>query len=67
MFDSYSLNKKAEEDWRSIVQYTLDNFGVLQTEKYIAQLEICLENFMAPYGIYRSRIDGEHQILIKHC
>ena len=34
----YEISLSAEEDWREIVNYTLDQHGEIQTRKYMQEL-----------------------------
>ena len=42
--DLYEISESAEEDWRSIVNYTFEQFGETQVRKYMSQLKTCIEN-----------------------
>jgi len=39
----YLLSPQADEDLESIIRYTLETWGDKQTEKYVDQLEACLD------------------------
>ena len=53
MATSYEISKLAEKDWRSIVGYTIDNFGKLQVEKYTSSLLKCLDDSLKEKGKYK--------------
>ncbi len=35
--DLYEISESAEEDWRSIVNYTFEQFGETQVRKYMSR------------------------------
>ena len=67
MATSYEISKLAEKDWRSIVGYTIDNFGKLQVEKYTSSLLKCLDDLLKEKGKYKVIIVSGRQVMIKRC
>ncbi len=47
---SYEISKSAEQDLRGIVNYTLDNFGKQQVQKYTKSLLKCLDDLVKGAG-----------------
>ena len=65
--DLYEISGSAEEDWRSIVNYTFDQFGETQVRKYMNQLKACTENLAKGEGYFKSVDDLYPSIRLKHC
>ncbi len=53
MAASYEISKAAEKDWRSIVRYTLINFGKRQVNKYTKSLLKCLDDMVNEVGQHK--------------
>ena len=65
--DHYERSHAAINDWEKIVEYTLDRYGIDQTEKYMKGLINCIEALAASKGYFKEvKIKGRI-VLIKHC
>lgn len=53
----YEISQDSEEDWREIVNYTLDHHGETQTRKYMQQLQNCIDDLTQRIGHYK-KMDG---------
>lgn len=49
----YERSHAALQDWQDIVEYTLDQHGVDQTEKYMAGLISCIEAMAQDIGYFK--------------
>ena len=49
----YEQSHAALDDWKDIVEYTLDNFGIEQTEKYTSGLLRCIEKMAKGQGQFK--------------
>lgn len=63
----YEISLSAEEDWREIVNYTLDQHGEIQTRKYMQELTNCIDNLANGVGHYKKMDDLHIGICLKHC
>ncbi|WP_341228490.1 type II toxin-antitoxin system RelE/ParE family toxin [uncultured Arcticibacterium sp.] len=57
----------AENDWRLIMEYTLDEFGEDQVHKYTKGLSLCLKALSIQQGYFKKVKIAQHQIFLKHC
>ena len=64
---SYETTQAALDDWRKIVEYTIENYGEAQTRKYMASLLKCIETTANGTGVYKDKKMGARKIRIKHC
>ena len=64
---NYEISLSAEEDWQSIVNYTLDKHGEEQTRKYMKGLEDCIEALSTGDGFYKSLDELYPDMRLKHC
>ena len=68
---NYRLSKLANKDLKNIALYTLETFGILQTEKYLNNIEFTIAQLqkMPTIGNYKQQFDcyslkaGKHIIL----
>jgi len=60
----YEISKAAEEDWRAIVHYTLDNFGEKQVQKYTNSLLQCLDDLANRVGVFKEIDIAGYQVLV---
>ncbi len=63
----YEQSHAALDDWQDIVEYTLDNFGIDQTEKYTSALLRCIETMAKGDGHFKEIELNGRIIRIKHC
>lgn len=69
MSTQYKLSKAAENDWRSIMRYTLSEFGENQAKKYSADLIKCLEQISGVKNLKPSKtlnVSGK-TVRVKSC
>ncbi len=55
------------EDWKGIVEYTLDKHGEKQTRKYMRGLQDCMEAMAVSEGHYKDMQVQSHTVRVKHC
>ena len=67
MSSLYERSPAALEDWREIVEYTLDHYGEAQTEKYMAGLLQCMENMAKNEGYHKDMQIKGRMVRVKHC
>ena len=67
MSSNYELTTNAENDWRGILEYTLQNFGENQVLLYTNDLIKCVDTLQSKKGHYRYIQIKSHSILVKHC
>lgn len=65
--ESYEISELAEEDWRSIVNYTFNQFGEVQTRKYMSELKQCTKKLALSEGHYKELEDLYPSMRLKHC
>lgn len=65
--ESYEISESAEEDWRSIVNYTFNQFGEVQTRKYMSELKQCTKKLALSEGHYKQLEDLYPSMRLKHC
>lgn len=63
----YERSHTALRDWQDIVEYTLDQHGVAQAEKYAAGLIQCMEAMAQETGHLKDIDVGGRIVRIKHC
>lgn len=76
MPQGYDLTPAAKEDLRDIWLYTLEQWGEVQADQYLDQLEQCCERLVAHPQLgraradlrsgYRSILEGNHLIIYRH-
>ncbi len=63
----YEKSKEALDDWRNIIEYTLDHHGAKQTEQYAAGLIKCIEAMVSNTGYYKNIEIKGRIVRVKHC
>ncbi len=63
----YEISEAAEEDWRSIVNYTFEQFGEVQVRKYMSQLKTCTEILAKGEPPFKNVDDLYPSMRLKHC
>lgn len=64
---SYQRSRAAVQDWQGIVEYTLEQHGIAQTEKYTASLTLCMEDIAPGNGHFKDIEVNGRVVRIKHC
>lgn len=64
---NHERSDAALEDWREIVEYTMDRYGEKQTEKYMDGLLDCINAMAEGSGYFRDNKVKNRTIRIKHC
>ena len=63
----YKISKQAEEDWRNIINYTLNKFGEHQVQEYTKSLINCLNELADRKGYFKKIIISSYSVMVKHC
>ncbi len=63
----YKFSAEAKADLLSIVEYTLDRFGVGQVHQYVAKLELCAVNMAKNKPGTRTLMDIDRDLRFIHC
>lgn len=63
----YESTYAAQRDWQEIVEYTIEQHGVKQTEKYTTQLLKCIEAMTIGKGHHKDIEIEERIVRVKHC
>lgn len=63
----YEQSHAALDDWKDIVEYTLDNFDIEQTEKYTSGLLRCIEKMAKGQGQFKEIEVHNRKLRVKHC
>lgn len=63
----YERSHAAIRDWQSIVEYTLEEHGIAQTEKYTSGLIRCMEAMTQEKGHFKDIEVSGRVVRIKHC
>lgn len=63
----YERSHAALQDWQDIVEYTLEQHGIAQTEKYTAGLIQCIKAMAYEKGYFKDIDVSGRVVRIKHC